>query len=892
MAVTIDTSLSTNPNNSAVTLLNLGTSSGSGLVTSNTLRFGSSNTIAFANGSGVYHGSTSGVAATPYGEAGNYLASEPGASNGITFNFASAQKYFGLNWGSIDAGNVIRFYNGNTLVYTITGADVAAAPNGSQGADGSFYVNLNFIDISYTRAVLTTATPAFEFTDVAYAATTIPTTAGQTGNPASVTATDAGTNRIVGFDSAPASLAGTVFLDANADGTPASTDAGVANVTVRLLNSSGTVVSTDVTDATGQYRFNNVAAGNYSVVVTPPSGDSFSPTATGTTGSKVNSAGSAAISVVAGSSNTVNAGVYVPVTLSGSVFTDTNGDGVRGTGDAVVAGATVQLLNGAGTVVATTTTGSSGAYSFTGIAPGTYQVQFAAPAGTVFTAADQGGNDAVDSDANPATGRAAAVTLTSGQSAANISAGVYIPASISGVVFTDTNGDGVRGTGEPGTAGLSVQLLNSAGTAVASTTTGTGGAYSFTGVAPGTYQVQFAAPAGNAFTTQNQGSNAAVDSDANPATGRTAAVTLSSGSAVTNLSAGTYAPVSLSGVFFTDSDGDGIQGTGEAGVAGRTVQLLNSAGTVVASTTTGTGGAYSFAGLAPSTYQVQFVAPSGTVFTAADQGSNDAVDSDANPATGRTAAITLASGQSATNLSAGTYAPVSVGGVFFTDTNGDGIQGTGEAGVAGQAVQLLNAAGTAVASTTTGTGGAYSFTGVAPGTYQVQFAAPAGNVFTAQDQGNNDAIDSDVGANGRTAALTLSSGQAAANVSAGSFVPAAINGVAFTDSNGDGIQGTGENGRAGMAVQLLNAAGTAVASTTTGTGGAYSFTGVAPGTYQVQFTPLAGTSFTAQDQGSNDAVDSDVNASGRTAAITLASGQTASNVSAGSFTPVSVSGVA
>ena len=161
----------------------------------------------------------------------------------------------------------------------------------------------------------------------------------------------------------------------------------------------------------------------------------------------------------------------------------------------------------------------------------------------------------------------------------------------------------------------------------------------------------------------------------------------------------------------------------------------------------------------------------------------------------------------------------------------------------------------------------------------------AGASFTAQDVGSNDAVDSDVGATGRTASITLSSGGSAANVSAGSYTPASVSGLAFTDSNGDGIQGSGEAGIAGQTVQLLNAAGTVVASTTTGSNGAYSFTGVTPGTYAVQFTAVAGASFTAQDVGSNDAVDSDVGATGRTASITLSSGGGASNVSAGSYTP-------
>ncbi|WP_458098530.1 SdrD B-like domain-containing protein [Roseomonas sp. WA12] len=813
------------------------------------------------------------------------MAAEPGA--GITISYAVPQKYFGLLWGSADANNIVEFYNGSTLVYRVTGGNVSSNPNGSQGADGSVYANINFGDLSYTRVVLTATTPAFEFGTIASAATNVPTTPGQSGTPTVVTATTS-TGKTIGFDTQPATLSGTVFLDANADGTNGSGDAGVSGVTVRLFNSNGILVSTDVTDSTGLYRFNNVAAGSYSVSVVPPSGNSFSPTAAGTSGSQVNNSGVATIAVAAGSSSAVNAGIYVPVTISGSAFSDLNANGIRELADLGAAGVTVQLLNAAGTVVATTLTGLTGAYSFANQVPGTYQVRFTTPAGTIFSPQNQGTNDAVDSDVTPATGLTAPITLTSGQSATNISAGVFTAASVSGVAFADTNGDGVFGTDEVGVSGVSVRLVNALGVVVASTTTGAGGAYSLNTAVPGTYQVQFVTPSGSVFTVQDQGSNDAVDSDVAPSTGFTAGFSLVNGQRVSGLSAGLYTPASISGTLFMDSNGDGLRGTGETGPAGVTVRLINAAGTVAATTSTGTGGAYSFAGVAPGTYAVQFTAPNGTVFTAQDQGNNDALDSDAAPGTGRTASITVPSGAAIANVSAGVYTPASISGTLFTDSNGDGLRGTGETGPAGVTVQLINAAGTVAATTTTGTGGAYSFAGVAPGTYAVQFTAPNGTVFTAQDQGNNDALDSDAApGTGRTASITVPSGAAIANVSAGVYTPASISGTLFTDSNGDGLRGTGETGPAGVTVRLLNADGAVVATTTSESGGVYSFAGLAPGQYQVQFTAPSGTVFTGQDRGNNDALDSDANiTTGQTALITLASGQAVSNVAAGFYTPV------
>jgi len=75
---------------------------------------------------------------------------------------------------------------------------------------------------------------------------------------------------------------------------------------------------------------------------------------------------------------------FFHVALSGTVFSDTNRDGVRQLGEAGLAGQTVQLLDAeSGDVVATTTTDSRGFYSFdvtNGLGLGSYQVQ-AVPAG-------------------------------------------------------------------------------------------------------------------------------------------------------------------------------------------------------------------------------------------------------------------------------------------------------------------------------------------------------------------------------------------------------------------------------------------------------------------------------------------------------------------------------
>jgi hypothetical protein len=77
------------------------------------------------------------------------------------------QKYFGLLWGSVDGYNTLSFYDGNTLIQSITGSDVVASPNGNQGVMGTLYVNIGST-VGFNRVVATSSQYAFEFDNVAF----------------------------------------------------------------------------------------------------------------------------------------------------------------------------------------------------------------------------------------------------------------------------------------------------------------------------------------------------------------------------------------------------------------------------------------------------------------------------------------------------------------------------------------------------------------------------------------------------------------------------------------------------------------------------------------------------------------------------------------------------
>ena len=76
--------------------------------------------------------------------------------------------------------------------------------------------------------------------------------------------------------------------------------------------------------------------------------------------------------------------------MSGEVFDDAHDDGTLDSGDAGLAGWTVQLLNSLNKVVSTTTTDSNGDYSFNDVGPGIYSIAAVAQPGYIQTAPSSG----------------------------------------------------------------------------------------------------------------------------------------------------------------------------------------------------------------------------------------------------------------------------------------------------------------------------------------------------------------------------------------------------------------------------------------------------------------------------------------------------------------------
>ncbi|KNZ32501.1 MAG: hypothetical protein AD742_12255 [Methylibium sp. NZG] len=343
---------------------------------------------------------------------------------------------------------------------------------------------------------------------------------------------------------------------------------------------------------------------------------------------------------------------------------------------------------------------------------------------------------------------------------------------------------------------------------------------------------------------------------------------------------------SISGRVFRDHDNNGLFGPADVAIGAHTIELLDSGGAVVATTTTDTLGNYVFLGLAPGTYSVREPAqPVGTfngitTAGAATAGGSAGTATAVGTAPSAINTIVVAGGQSSTGNNFAEVVPSRIAGRVFLDANNSGTQQPGEAGIGGVAVTLTGTDDTGAAvnlSTTTASDGTYSFANLRPGNYTLtEGAQPAGsangittagpvytlNTTTAAPGGvpgsatapsvgsvASPSGTSRIGNNGgATVAITLPPNAESPNNNFAEIpTNRSVSGRIFTDVNNDGLFNTGDTAIAGQTVTLTgtDASGNAVNLTTTaGSDGSYAFTGLSEANgagYTVSYNPLVGS---------------------------------------------------
>ena len=655
----------------------------------------------------------------------------------------------------------------------------------------------------------------------------------------------------IGLCPAPSNLVlgNLVWLDINANNLKDANEPVIPNATVKLYADAnndnvadGAAVLTTTTNSNGTYTFTGLPATNFIVGVTIPAG--YQARLNGTIdpdnnidndnngvilvganqpGSEVRSRAITLLQTTEptndGDDNngnlTLDFGLCpIPnnLVLGNLVWLDLNSNSIKDASEPGIANVTVKLYIDAnndniadGASLASTTTNSSGLYTFTGLAPNNYIVGVIIPFNYTrgpLTTVDPDNNVDNDNNANSLIGtnypgsevRSLAITLASfteptndgDDNNGNLTLDIALcPAptnlTLGNEVWNDRDGDGKRDPGEPSIGGAPISLyrdnngdnLPDSETPIATTSSDSRGFYQFTGLTPGRYIASMPilpgySPSGNSSTQATSpfpDNNIDNDNNLVNIVGNilyTNAITLNSGEEPTTDGNGadgnnTFDLAECGNAYigdfvWNDLNGNGIQDAGEPGINGVPVTITFADGTVVTEETHfyNFDGYYDFENLGGGTYTITFPTPAGLFPSPANQGTNDGLDSD--PVNGQVT-VTIAPNQSDFTIDAGftTQQQLGLGNLVFLDLNGNGIRESSEPGMPSTTVNLYKDAngdnvadGAAVNTTTTANDGTYNFTGLTSGNYIVGVVPPSGYGFGAPGNANpNNNVDND-----------------------------------------------------------------------------------------------------------------------------------------------------
>ncbi len=643
------------------------------------------------------------------------------------------------------------------------------------------------------------------------------------------------------FDETTSSISGSVFEDRNNDGQVDTGEAGIEGVEITLTGTDdlgNPVTLTTFTDADGNYLFENLLSGTYTVTETQPTGYEDGMDDAGTAGGDATTVNDeiSAIPLDPGVDITeYDFGEILLSSVGGTVFDDLNNDGLQDSDEVGIEGVEITLTGTddlGNPVSLTTTTDATGNYIFEDLRPGTYTVTETQPLDY---------NDGIDSagseggDATSVNDEISAIDLLPFIDATGYDFAELQPSSISGSVVDDFGNPipdveiTLTGTDDLGNP---VTLV---------TTTDAFGNYIFEDLRPGTYTVTETQPVGYGDGGETAGT-AGGDTSTNDVIANIIldAATDSTGNDFDETTG------SIGGTVFHDRDNDGSQidpigdpTVDEPGIEGVEITLTGTddlGNPVTLTTFTDADGNYLFENLLSGTYTITETHPDpylDGIDTAGTSGG------DATTVNDEISGVVLGAGADSTGNNFAELGNILTGTVWV-DSNGDGVLDPDEpTRLEGVTIELYDADGNLLATTTTDEFGNYAFPSFPAGDYTVVQLQPDEYGTTTPN----------------TLDVTLPVG-GLSDVNFGED-PASIAGVIWEDLDSNGIEDGGEPPVPGVTVNLYDADGNLIATTTTGPDGSYLFTDLPAGDYTVELVTPDGMVVTTPEAGSDDTVDSD-----------------------------------
>lgn len=616
----------------------------------------------------------------------------------------------------------------------------------------------------------------------------------------------------------PASISGKLFDDNNVTGILDNGEGGLAGFTVQAIDERGQVAAQTVTDENGNYYFDSLLPQTHTIRFLLADAYVFSDYADLSTQTRnqvvlqtADYGETDSIALVPGQMvENICGGSFRSATIAGNVFRSAGLAAEQLSGG--IENVWIQLLTEDGIPVSDTTatyTEADGSFYLKGALPGTYRLEFTLPAGHSFV------EPLLDSEiytTEPFTLATADDLVLDTLLATPVS-------SYDGVLYCDSNVNGVYDAGESTLSGIVIQLLNNDYGMLYETRTLDSGEFYFSALRPGAYTLSVSLPEDLCFAFDAASLLA-------PTTANTASadLTLYAGQQLPGSNIAAATPAQLSGTVYFDLANNNLLDTADMGAAGIMLTLQSIDAAHFYTCITDENGAFDFSSIVPGNYNLLV-----------------SLTSDCIPADGNPAVLVDGFYQSQVRVEDGAsptltyailrYAAMS-GRVWSMDQSLKGVNG--------RTVTLFDANGTQLAQTQTDETGAYRFVSLKPGRYTISCDLPDASYLFARTLDaqvtpsiitrDTSVIENDVG---RSALLNLAMGEDKTDCHIGIGAMGKLGDTAWLDENANGLQDKGEKGLPGVVVNLYQY-GEKVAETITDGYGHYLFTGLFPGKYTVE----------------------------------------------------------